>query len=81
MKHERISSSKRKSVNLSIDSELVANAKAMGINLSQTCEAALSAALKKEREEQWIKENWDAIQSTNAWVEKNGLPLAKYRVF
>ena len=81
MKHERISSSKRKSVNLSIDSELVANAKAMGINLSQTCEAALGAALKKEREEQWIKENWDAIQSTNAWVEKNGLPLAKYRVF
>ena len=81
MKHERISSSKRKSVNLSIDSELVANAKVMGINLSQTCEAALGAALKKEREEQWIKENWDAIQSTNAWVEKNGLPLAKYRVF
>ena len=81
MKHERISSSKRKSVNLSIDSELIANAKAMGINLSQTCEAALGAALKKEREEQWIKENWDAIQSTNAWVEKNGLPLAKYRVF
>ena len=81
MKHERISSSKRKSVNLSIDSELVANAKAMGINLSQTCEAALGAALKTEREEQWIKENWDAIQSTNAWVEKNGLPLAKYRVF
>ena len=81
MKHGRISSSKRKSVNLSIDSELVANAKAMGINLSQTCEAALGAALKKEREERWIKENWDAIQSTNAWVEKNGLPLAKYRVF
>ena len=81
MKYERISSSKRKSVNLSIDSELVANAKAMGINLSQTCEVALGAALKKEREEQWIKENWDAIQSTNAWVEKNGLPLAKYRVF
>ena len=81
MKHQRISSSKRKSVNLSIDSELVANAKAMGINLSQTCEAALGAALKTEREEQWIKENWDAIQSTNAWVEKNGLPLAKYRVF
>ena len=81
MKHDRISPAKRKPVNLSIDAELVADAKAMGINLSQTCEAALSAALKKEREDQWIKENWDAIQATNAWVEKNGLPLAKYRVF
>jgi antitoxin CcdA len=81
MKHDRISAKTRKAVNLSIDAELVANAKAMGINLSQTCEAALSAALKKEREEQWIKENWDAIQSSNAWVEKHGLPLEKYRMF
>ncbi len=81
MKHDRISAKTRKAVNLSIDAELVSNAKAMGINLSQTCEAALSAALKKEREEQWIKENWDAIQSSNAWVEKHGLPLEKYRMF
>lgn len=81
MKHGRISSSKRKPVNLSIDAELVADAKSIGINLSQICEAALSAALKKEREDQWVKANWDAIQATNAWVEKNGLPLAKYRVF
>ena len=81
MKHERISPAKRKPVNLSIDAELVADAKAMGINLSQTCEAALSVALKKAREDQWIKENWDAIQSSNAWVEKHGLPLEKYRMF
>ncbi len=81
MKHERISPAKRKPVNLSIDAELVAEAKAMGINLSQTCEAALSVALKKEREDQWVKENWDAIQSSNAWVEKHGLPLEKYRMF
>ncbi len=81
MKHQRISPAKRKPVNLSIDAELVAEAKAMGINLSQTCEAALSVALKKEREDQWVKENWDAIQSSNAWVEKHGLPLEKYRMF
>jgi antitoxin CcdA len=81
MKHERVSAKPRKAVNLSLDPDLVADAKDVGINLSQTCEAALVAALKKEREARWIEENWDAIQSSNAWVEKYGLPLEKYRMF
>jgi antitoxin CcdA len=29
----------------------------------------------------WIEENREAIESSNAWVEKHGLPLAKYRQF
>jgi antitoxin CcdA len=31
--------------------------------------------------EAWIEENREAIQASNAWVEKHGLPLAKYRQF
>jgi antitoxin CcdA len=31
--------------------------------------------------EAWIDENREAIESSNAWVEKHGLPLAKYRQF
>lgn len=31
--------------------------------------------------EAWIEENREAIESSNAWVEKHGLPLAKYRQF
>lgn len=27
----------------------------------------------------WMDENAEAMQAWNAWVEKNGLPLAKYR--
>jgi antitoxin CcdA len=81
MKHERISAKPRKAVNLSLDPDLVADAKDIGINLSQTCEAALAAALKREREARWVEENWEAIQSSNAWVEKHGLPLEKYRMF
>jgi antitoxin CcdA len=81
MKHERISAKPRKAVNLSLDPNLVADAKDIGINLSQTCEAALATALKQAREARWIEENWDAIQSSNAWVEKHGLPLEKYRMF
>ena len=29
----------------------------------------------------WQEENAEAIKSINEWVEKNGLPLAKYRQF
>jgi antitoxin CcdA len=81
MKHEHISAAPRKSVNLSLDPAVVADAKSLGINLSQTCDRALRAAIKKQREEDWVKENWDAIQSSNAWVEKHGLPFEKYRMF
>ena len=31
--------------------------------------------------EAWIEENREAIASCNAWVEKNGLPLERYRAF
>jgi antitoxin CcdA len=31
--------------------------------------------------EAWIEENREAIASWNAWVEKNGLPLERYRAF
>jgi hypothetical protein len=29
----------------------------------------------------WLEENAEAIKSINEWVEKNGLPLEKYRMF
>lgn len=31
--------------------------------------------------ELWRRENSGAIASSNAWVEQNGLPLSKYRMF
>ena len=34
-----------------------------------------------EEIEKWREENAEAIASVNEWVEKNGLPLAKHRVW
>jgi len=34
-----------------------------------------------EEGRKWQEENAEAIASMNEWVEKNGLPLAKYRVW
>ena len=81
MKQDSILSGKRKPVNLSLDTGVVEAAREAGINLSQTCEAALRAAAKAERERQWKEENKESIEAWNAWVEEHGLPLAKYRQF
>jgi len=37
--------------------------------------------VRKAVREAWIEENREAIEASNAWVEKHGLPLAKYRQF
>ena len=42
---------------------------------------AKSPEERAETERKWQIENAEAIQSMNEWVEKNGLPLAKYRLF
>lgn len=81
MKIDPIASGKRKPVNLSLDTGVVAAAREAGINLSQTCEAALRAAAKAERERLWKEENKASIEAWNAWVEEHGLPLAQYRQF
>ncbi len=81
MKQDSIASGRRKPVNLSLDTGVVEAARTAGINLSQTCEAALRAAAKAERDRLWKEENKESIEAWNAWVEEHGLPLAKYRQF
>jgi antitoxin CcdA len=71
----------RRPTNVSLASDLIEEAKQLDINVSQACEKGLAAEVKKAREDKWIEENWEAIQSSNAYVEKHGLPLAKYRMF
>lgn len=71
----------RRRTNLSLDEALVAEAKALDVNLSRAAEEGLASAVKKARADQWRRENADAIRSSNEWVEKNGLPLEKHRMF
>jgi len=81
MRHDPIASGKRKSVNLTMDSGIVAAAREAGVNLSQVSEAGIAAAVKALHEQRWIEDNRAAIESSNAYVEQHGLPFAKYRQF
>jgi antitoxin CcdA len=77
----RQSEAPRKATNLSISEALLADAKKLHINLSRAAEEGLVRAIAGKRAELWLQENADALPSSNAYVEQNGVPLAKYRQF
>ncbi len=81
MKQDRIRSGKRESVNLSLDTGVVAYAREAGLDLSQISEEALRNAAKSTKELRWREENREWIAASNAWVEENGLPLDGLRLF
>ncbi|MFQ5518923.1 MAG: type II toxin-antitoxin system CcdA family antitoxin [Mariprofundus sp.] len=74
-------SAKKKAANLSLNSDLLAEAKRLQINLSATMEKALSEEVRQRKEKQWLEENQQAITSCNQLVEKNGLFSDAYRAF
>jgi antitoxin CcdA len=77
----RTETKSRKAANLSIDEGVLADAKALDINVSRAAETGIAEAVRTEKGRRWLEENREALESSNAWVEKHGLPLAKYRQF
>lgn len=71
----------KKSTNVSLPEDLLVEAKSLRINVSQAAEFGVARAVADKRAEIWLKENYEAIESSNAYVEKHGLPLEKYRMF
>ena len=70
----------KKAVNLSINAELLDEAKAAGLNLSAVLEQALREQMKAQRWEAWEKENEASIDSMNRYVAKHGLLSDRYRI-
>lgn len=62
----------RKPANLSINAELLQQAKELNINLSQTLERHLAEIVRQARREQWLEENREALDAYNRRVEANG---------
>jgi antitoxin CcdA len=62
----------KKSTNLSINSDLLRQAKDLQINLSQTLEQRLAEILIDKRRQKWQEENEEAIEAYNRRIEANG---------
>jgi antitoxin CcdA len=68
-------------VNLSLDPSVAAEARALGVNMSRVAEDAVARVNKVERNRRWVQENRAALDAYTAEVEREGLPLARHRLF
>ena len=66
-------SARKRPVNLSIDSELLQQARELKVNLSKALEDGLVAIVREERARRWQEENREAIEAHNRMIEKYGL--------
>lgn len=71
----------KKATNLSINKDLLAEARSLNINLSATLEWALTEKIRQEKRNQWLQDNREAIAACNELAEQNGLFADKHRVF
>ncbi|VEB95864.1 MULTISPECIES: type II toxin-antitoxin system CcdA family antitoxin [Cedecea] len=71
----------KKTVTVTLEPDLIQEAKAAGINLSQTLRNALKAEIKEIEAARWKKENEAAIDYLNQLTEENGLLSDTYRTF
>ena len=63
----------KRAVNVSVSRALVDEAKALGVNLSETLEAALQSRLKAAREQAVRDEIRSAVDAFNEDFDRNGL--------
>jgi antitoxin CcdA len=71
----------KKATNLSLNAKVLDAAKALGMNISQTVDTLLADEVKRRYWQKWNEENAQAIDHYNARIQREGLPLAKYRSF
>lgn len=71
----------RRAINLSLKVQTIDRAKALGLNLSATVDALLTQEVERLYWERWNEDNREAIDNYNARIEREGLPLARWRSF
>jgi len=71
----------RKATNITLDAELLEQARGLRINISQASQEGVSRAVATKQAAIWLQENQAALDSSNAYVEQNDLPLVKHRNF
>lgn len=71
----------KKATNLTLNTEVLAEAKKLGINISKACDAFLESLVRQEKERLWKLENAKFISEYNQITDEEGLPLDKWRSF
>lgn len=77
----RRNDSAKRPINLSLTSKVLDAARELGMNVSQTVDELLTEEVKRRYWARWNEDNKDAIAAYNERIEREGVPLAKYRSF
>lgn len=71
----------RKATNLTLSADVLAEAKALGINLSKECDGFLRDLVRREKARRWQAEHQEYITAYNQTIAEEGLPLAQWQSF
>ena len=66
--------------NVTLTAENLAAARALGLNVSAISDAALVAAVRAARAQEWAAQNAETIAERREWIATNGTPLADVQV-
>jgi antitoxin CcdA len=67
------SSAPKKPTNVSVNADLLRQARELRINLSRALEERLVELVSAKRREEWLEENRDAIEEFNRRVDRRGV--------
>jgi antitoxin CcdA len=63
----------KRATNVTVRTDLLAAARAAGVNLSATLERALTEELAADKRKKWREENRKAIDAYNGHIDKSGV--------
>jgi antitoxin CcdA len=64
---------RKKPTNLSVNSDLLRQAKELGINMSQVFEERLAEVIREKKRLKWLEENRVGLEAYGRFLEENGL--------
>jgi antitoxin CcdA len=71
----------RKPTNVTLPPEVLERAKQLGINLSRASERGVREEIQEVEARRWADDNAELVTAYTTMVDRDGLPLAKYRTF
>ena len=70
---------RKRAVNLTVDENVLAEAKRLGMNLSQVLGDELRKRVQEEKTRRWQEENREAIEAHNRFIEEHGIFGEEFR--
>jgi len=71
----------KKPTNLTINSDLLNQAKSLNINISSVLESALADKVRQKMQSEWLQENQDSISLYNTHISNFGVFSDDFRTF